>query len=108
MAPSERCISQIHLAQVGFLQVGLTQISFLQPRPGEVGFFEMRFMQRDFFQGSPDEFSLLQMGLTQIGSHEQDCRCCTLLSCGTIPLLMGEAAAQARQWQSVQVRAPQV
>src|SRR5438874_4825493 len=113
VSPSESSTLPIHLAQVGFFQVGFTEVSFLQMcpgeecslqvGPGEVGFLEMRFVQRHFFQVCPDEFSLLQVRLAQIGSSEQNC-CGSALFCrGIIPLLASETAAQTRQRKGMQV-----
>src|SRR2546430_2189882 len=80
----------------------------LQVGPGEVGFLEMRVVQRHFFQVCPDEFSLLQVRLAQIGSSEQNC-CGSALFCrGIIPLLASEAAAQTRQRKGMQVYITQV
>src|SRR5438128_12590690 len=75
----------------------------LQAGPGEVGFLEMRFVQRHFFQVCPDEFSLFQVRLTQIGSREQNCCASSLFSRGLIPLFASEATAHTRQRKGMQV-----
>ena len=118
VSPSESSTLPIHLAQVGFFQVGFTEVSFLQMcpgeecslqvGPGEVGFLEMRFVQGHFFQVCPDEFSLLQVRLAQIGSREKNCRGSALFFGSLIPLFAGEAAEQTRQWKGMQVCITQV
>src|SRR5437867_4317108 len=82
--------------------------SSLQAGPGEIGSLEMRFVQRDILQVSPDELSLLQVGLAQVGSREQDCCGSALLCRSLIPLFAGEATAQTRQRKGMQVRTSQI
>src|SRR5438105_14339743 len=120
---SEGSTLQKRLAQVGFPQVSFTEVSFLQTSPGEecsiqvctgkVGFLEMRFAQRRFFQVCPYEHSLFQVRLAQINSRQQNYCGSALFFSSLIPLLAGEATAQARQWKGMQIyitqiRTPQV
>src|SRR5438552_2075812 len=104
--------------QVGFVEKRSLQVRFvekrsLQVRLVEVRPLQMRFAQRRFFQVCPDEHSLFQVRLAQISSRQQNYCGSALFFSGLIPLLAGEATAQARQWKGMQIyitqiRTPQV
>src|SRR5947208_1645920 len=90
-------------AESGPLEVGLVEERSLQVSPVQKGVFQVGLV----------EVSPLQVRLAQIGSREKNCRGSALFFSRLVPLFVGEAAEQARQWKGMQVcitqvRGPQV